>query len=48
MPAINLASTTSISDTGAVNSTSSVRSLRSSASSRIVIIGAVSMNRMNI
>ena len=48
MLATNLASTISISDTGAVSSTSRVRSLRSSATSRMVMSGTVSMNNTNI
>ena len=48
MLATNLVSTISNSDTGAVSSTSSVRSLRSSAMSRMVMMGAVSMNSTNI
>ena len=48
MLATNFASTISISDTGAVNSTSSVRSFRSSAMSRMVMSGVVSMNSTNI
>ena len=48
MLATNLASTISISDTGEVSSTSRVRSLRSSAMSRMVMSGTVSMNNTNI
>ena len=48
MLAVNFASTIAISDTGEVSSTSSVRSFRSSANSRMVIKGVVSMNSTNI
>ena len=48
MLAQNFASTIATSETGEVSNTSSVRSFLSSANSRIVINGTVSMNSTNI